>query len=118
MAGVKTLIAVAIVLFCMAGNAEAGVMPRCADDAARFCSKVQQKRVYACLREHASKLSPGCADVMGQGSAPSAAVCQNDAARICNSRTLNKKARRCLERNFDHLSSDCQSYFSRLGFVR
>lgn len=118
MAGVRIILAAAVVLFGMGGNAEAGIMPQCVDDAARFCSKAPQKRVYTCLREHASKLSSACADVMGQGSAPSAAVCQNDAARICKSRTLNKKARRCLERNFDHLSPDCQSYFYRLGFVR
>lgn len=119
MAEVKTVAAVTAVLFCLAGNAAAGVMAQCVDDASRFCSKVKQKNVYACLRKHAPKLSPGCADAMGQGAGgTSGASCQNDAQRLCGSRKLNKGTRRCLERNFDHLSRDCQSYFYSLGWVR
>ncbi len=118
MAGVKPLLAAAIVFFCLAGNAAAGVMAQCVDDAVRFCPNVKQKKLYTCLRQHASKLSFGCADVLGQGSGLSGEVCQNDAWRICKSRKLNKGTLRCLERSFDQLSPDCQSYFSRLGFVR
>lgn len=119
MAGVKTPLAVTAVLFCLAGNAAAGVMAQCVDDASRFCPNVKQKQLYACLRKHASQLSFGCADAMGQGAGgPSGASCQNDAQRLCNSRKLNKGTRRCLERNFDHLSRDCQSYFYSLGWVR
>lgn len=118
MRGLKTVLVIATMLLCLAGNAAAGVMAQCVDDAARFCSNVKQKQLYACLRKHSAQLSFGCADVVGQGNAPTGEVCQNDALRICHSRKLNKVARRCLERNFDHLSPDCKSYFFRLGFVR
>lgn len=114
----KSFLAVAALLVLFAGNAAAGVMAQCVDDARRFCSNVKQKQLYACLRKHAPKLSLGCADVLGQGSGPSWDVCQNDALRLCRSHKLNKAARRCLERNFDHLTPACQTYFYSLGFVR
>ncbi|MBI5636705.1 MAG: hypothetical protein HZA03_01910 [Nitrospinae bacterium] len=115
----KTLLAIAVALSCIGGDAAAGVMAQCVDDASRFCSNVKQKNVYTCLRKHASQLSFGCADAMGQGAGgPSGASCQNDALRLCKSGKLNKGTRRCLERNFDQLTPNCQAYFYHLGWVR
>ncbi len=118
-AGMRSVIAVAALLVCLAGNVAAGVMAQCVDDVARFCPNVKQKKLYACLRQHASKLSMGCADVMGQGrGGPSGEVCLNDARRFCNSRKINKATSRCLERHFDQLVPDCKSYFYSLGWAR
>ena len=119
-AGMKTFLAIALVLFCFAGDAAAGVMAQCVDDAARLCPKVKQKNQYTCLRQHASKLSLACADAVGKGSGniQTAASCQGDALKICNSRKLNKPTRKCLERNFDRLGPDCKGYFYQLGWGR
>ncbi len=114
----KSIFAAAILFVILAGNAVAGVMAQCTDDAARFCPNVKPKRLYACLREHAAKLSLGCADVMGQGNGPSGEVCLGDVRKLCNSRKINKTTSKCLERHFDQLSSGCQSYFYSLGWVR
>ncbi len=114
----KRFLAIAAMLFCFGGNAAAGVMAQCVNDASRFCPKAKQKNVYACLREHASKLSYACAEAVGQGNGPTGHACQNDAARLCGSRKLNRGTRQCLERNFDRLSHDCQSYFYGLGWPR
>ena len=83
----------------------------CMSDYHSYCSGVMpgSGRIFACLNEHMSKLSPACAKVVGV-----AAQCDEDHKKLCpNVPPGDGRTRACLIAHKQQLSPACAATLAR-----
>jgi hypothetical protein len=107
------LMCVAVLM--MASAAFAQEANPCADDAAKFCGKVQQGggRMFGCLKQNEDQLSPACKQHLVEVKKALDAVhqaCKEDITSFCGGGQKGDSGMlKCLKANRSRLSGDCKA---------
>ena len=107
------LLAFAGVIWIQAASASAHGMSPCQDDVKRLCGDAQYSRsgIAACLDEHASELSPACAEHVAKEKAHREQfdqACSADTEKLCAGADRGWQTYRCLRDHSADLSPACK----------
>lgn len=102
-----------LVVFVMFVTALGALAQPCAQDAAKFCSKVKpgEGRMARCLDEHQAELSPACKKnrmEMKEAIKEVQKACKDEIPMYCGGpQSEESQVNACLWKNKDHLSRKC-----------